>query len=213
MKKGLTKFLSVVICMFLIGALVGCSVKFYRGHPEDLQKISSLKSRLEELENAKQLLERRLKREIQDKQVQVDLTKRGLVITFVAEVLFDSGKSVLRKEAFPMLDKMISVIKQEVPNRNIGIEGHTDNQPIKYSNWKSNWELSTARATTVLHYLEDTGIDPRKLQATGYGEYRPVVPNDTKENRQRNRRVEVVILPEDIDRISYGEETPESDIK
>lgn len=213
MKKGLTKFLDVAICMFLIGALAGCSVKFYRGHPEDLQKISSLKSRLEELENAKQLLEKRLKREIQDKQVQVDLTKRGLVITFVAEVLFDSGKSVLRKEALPILDKMISVIKEEVPNRNIGIEGHTDNQPIKYSNWKSNWELSTARATTVLHYLEDTGIDPRKLQATGYGEYRPVAPNDTKENRQRNRRVEVVILPEDIDRISYSEETPESDIK
>ena len=213
MKKGLTKFLGVIICMFLIGALVGCSVKFYRGYPEDLRKISSLKSRLEELEDAKQLLERRLKREIRDKQVQVDITKRGLVITFMAEVLFDSGKAVLRKKASPILDKMISVINEKVPDRNIAIEGHTDNQPIKHSKWKSNWELSTARATTVLHYLEDVGMDPRKLQATGYGEYRPIAPNDTKENMQRNRRVEVVILPEDIDRITYGEEAPESDIK
>ena len=213
MKKGVIKFLGVVICMFLIGALVGCSVKFYRGHPEDLRKISSLKSRLEELEDAKQLLERRLKREIRDKQVQVDITKRGLVITFMAEVLFDSGKAVLRKKASPILDKMISVIKEKVPDKNIAIEGHTDNQPIKHSKWKSNWELSTARATTVLHYLEDVGMDPRKLQATGYGEYRSIVPNDTKENMQRNRRVEVVILPEDIGRITYGEEAPESDIK
>ena len=213
MKKGVIKFLGVIICMFLIGTLAGCSVKFYRGHPEDLRKISSLKSRLEELEDAKQLLERRLKGEIRDKQVQVDITKRGLVITFMAEVLFDSGKAVLRKKASPILDKMISVIKEKVPDRNIAIEGHTDNQPIKHSKWKSNWELSTARATTVLHYLEDVGMDPRKLQATGYGEYRPIVPNDTKENMQRNRRVEVVILPEDIGRITYGEEAPESDIK
>ena len=87
-------------------------------------------------------------------------------------------------------------------DRNITIEGHTDNQPIKYSGWKSNWELSTARATSVLHYLIDKeSVVPERLSATGYGEYRPVVTNDTKEDRQKNRRVEVIILPEVVSKV------------
>ena len=213
MRKNIIKFISVVVSVFLVVAITGCSVKFYRGHPEDLDKISELKGRVQDLREAKALLERRLRDEIRAKQVKLDITKRGLVITFVNEVLFDSGKAVLKKGAYPILDKVASVIKEKVPDRNIGIEGHTDNQPIKYSGWKSNWELSTARAATVLHYLEDTGIDPRKLQATGFGEYRPVASNDTPQGRQQNRRVEIVILPGDISKISYGEELPEPDIK
>jgi len=185
----------------------GCSVKFYRGHPDDLEKISELKSKVDELQEAKDLLEKRLKNEIRDKQVKLELTKRGLVITFVDEVLFDSGKDVIKKNALLILDKVVSVINEKVSARDIGIEGHTDNQPIKYSGWKSNWELSTARAISVLHYLEDVGIDPRKMQATGYGEYRPVSSNDTPEGRQQNRRVEIVILPdEELQKVSYGTE-------
>ena len=207
MNKGVTKFIGVVTIMFLIGTVTGCSVRFFRGHPEDLDKISKLSSKVYELEEAKALLERRLRNEIRDKRVKLDLTKRGLVITFVDEILFDSGKAVLNEEGLPVLDKVVGVIKQKVPDRNIGIEGHTDNQPIKYSGWKSNWELSTARATTVLHYLEDGGIVPRKLQATGYGEYRSVASNDTKEGRRQNRRVEIVILPAaGYDKAPYSEE-------
>lgn len=123
---------------------------------------------------------------------------KGLVITFVAEVLFDSGKADLRKESLPILDKVVRVLKEEVPYNNIGIEGHTDNEPIKYSKWKSNWELSVQRALSVLHYLESKGIDPKRLFASGYGEYRPVASNDTPEGRQRNRRVEIVILPREM---------------
>ena len=207
MPKGFIKFIGIAVSVILMGALAGCSVKFYRGHPEDIEKISDLSTRVQELEEAKALLERRLKNEIQDKQVKLDITKRGLVITFVDEVLFDSGKAVLKKSAYPILDKVVSVIDEKVPDREIGIEGHTDNQPIKYSGWKSNWELSTARATTVLHYLEDAGIASRKMQATGYGEYRPVASNDTKEGKQQNRRVEIVILPKaDVGKVTYGEE-------
>ena len=62
----------------------------------------------------------------------------------------------------------------------------------------SNWELSTARATNVLHFMEEQGLHPERMSATGYGEYRPVAENDTKEGRQRNRRVEIVILPDSI---------------
>ena len=213
MREGIIKLFGVVISIFLIAGLTGCSVKFYRGYPEDLDKISELQDKVQELEEAKRLLESRLRNEIRDKQVKVDITKRGLVITFVDEVLFDSGKSVLREGAYPILDKVVSVIEEKVPDRNIGIEGHTDNQPIKYSGWKSNWELSTARATTVLHYLEDTGISPTKLQATGFGEYRPICSNDTEEGRQQNRRVEIVILPAGVDKITYGNELPAGDVK
>lgn len=204
MRAILVKFMGIAICIFFVSAITGCSVKFYRGYPDDLEKIGKLQTKVQELEEAKTLLERRLKDEIRDKQVKVDLTKRGLVITFVDEVLFDSGKDVLKKEACPTLDKVVSVIKEKVSDRDIGIEGHTDDQPIRYSGWKSNWELSTARATTVLHYMEDSGIDPDKLQATGFGEYRPIASNDTPEARQQNRRVEIVILPGDLDKVPYA---------
>jgi chemotaxis protein MotB len=94
------------------------------------------------------------------------------------------------------LDKVSAVLKDNMAQFNIGIEGHTDNIPIKHSNWKSNWELSTARALSVLHYLEkNQGISPERLSAIGYGEYRPVASNETNEGRKQNRRVEIVILP------------------
>lgn len=211
--KWIIKFLGVAICIFLIATITGCSVRIYKGHIEDLEQISKLKGKVQALKDAKALLEKRLKGEIRDKQVKLDITKRGLVITFVNEVLFDSGKPDLKKEAYSILDKVISVIKEKVPDRYIAIEGHTDNQPIKYSGWKSNWELSTARATTVLHYLDDAGIKPAKLQATGFGEYRPVTSNDTAGGRQQNRRVEIVILPAGISKVTYGEESPGSGIK
>ena len=124
------------------------------------------------------------------------MAERGLVITFVAEVLFDSGRAVIKKEAYPILDKVAKVIKDKVYDREIGVEGHTDNEPIMHSGWKSNWELSTARATSVLHYLVDEGkLNPKKLSAIGYGEYRPIASNETAEGRQKNRRVEIVVIP------------------
>ncbi|MGB3112323.1 MAG: OmpA family protein, partial [Candidatus Omnitrophota bacterium] len=82
--------------------------------------------------------------------------------------------------------------------------GHTDNVPITYSNWASNWELSTARATNVLHYMESKGVSPDRLSATGYGEHHPVASNAAETGQARNRRVEIVILPE------YPEETEDA---
>jgi len=151
---------------------------------------------LDELGQTKQLLEQRLKQEIADKQVRLSMAEKGLVITFVADVVFDSGKAKIRPEVYPTLDKVARILAENVPENDIGIEGHTDNEPIKYSGWKSNWELSTARALSVLHYLvDDKGISPLRVSAIGYGEYRPVASNDSKEGRQLNRRVEIVILP------------------
>ena len=206
MRNGIMKFVSVAVCVLFISTLSGCTVRFHKGHLDDLEKISELHGKLKELEAAKVLLEERLKSQIAKKQVKVDLSERGLVITFLNEILFDSGKAELRKDAYSALDEVIDVIRQKVSDRHIGVEGHTDDQPIQYSGWKSNWELSTARAITVLHYLEDGGVSPKKLRATGFGEHRPVALNATEKARQQNRRVEIVILPKGVDRVTYDDE-------
>ncbi len=186
----------IFLLCFLVFGLTGCTIIFQKGRRTDVEKITKLKSELSELERAKAELEDRLKKEIGDKQVKVQMEDRGLVITFVAEVLFDSGKDKLRADALEKLNKISEVLNTTVKDLSIGIEGHTDNVPIKYSGWKSNWELSTARAVSVLHCLVDKqGLAPQRLSATGYGEYHPVASNDTAEGRQENRRVEIVILP------------------
>ena len=190
------RFLSILMLVIISFTLSSCTVIFQKGRRTDVEHISKLKSELSDLERAKADLEDRLKNEIADKEVQIDMAKNGLVITFVAEVLFSSGKAELKESSFEKLDKVAAVLTETVPDLSVGIEGHTDNEPIKYSGWKSNWELSTGRALSVVHYLQDVkNINPVRLSATGFGEYKPVADNDTKEGKQKNRRVEIVILP------------------
>lgn len=203
MRKATSLFSVCTLLMVIVFATSGCTLVFQKGRRKDIERISELQSQnaqlqteLSELERAQRELESRLKGEIDDRNVKVEMMDRGLVITFVAEVLFDSGKAVLREQALSTLDKVARVLNTTVKNLNIGVEGHTDNVPIWHSGWKSNWELSAARAMSVLHYLTDEyGVAPERLSATGYGEYRPVVSNETTEGRQQNRRVEIVILP------------------
>jgi chemotaxis protein MotB len=184
-----------LICVLAV-SLAGCTFIIQSGRRSDTEKIEELSAQLDELSQAKKLLEERLGQEIQDQEVSLKLIEKGLVITFVADILFDSGKASIKSESYPTLDKVAAVLEENVPNLNIGIEGHTDNQPIRYSGWKSNWELSTARALSVLHYLVDKkGIAPERVSAVGYGEHHPVAGNETVEGRRQNRRVEVVILP------------------
>ncbi len=192
-----SKYLSAAVAALLTVSLFsGCTFIFQKGRRSDAQKIEQLAQQIDELGQAKKLLEDRLSQEIQDKQVRLERMGKGLVITFVADVLFDSGKATIRPEASASLDKVARVLQENVPDLNVGIEGHTDNIPIKVSGWKSNWELSSARALSVLHYLiDEKGVSPERLSAIGYGEYRPVASNDSKNGRQQNRRVEIVILP------------------
>lgn len=204
MRYFLNRVFTLIILIISGISLSGCTVIFQKGRRVDVEKISTLKNELSDLEReksdlerAKNELEKRLSNEIDDKEVKVEMLERGLVITFVAEVLFDSGKADLRKDSNEKLNKVARVLNTTVKDLNVGIEGHTDNVPIKHSGWKSNWELSTARALSVLHMLvNDMEVDPTRLSATGFGEYKPVAPNTTKEDRQKNRRVEIVILPE-----------------
>lgn len=136
-------------------------------------------------------------------EVELELTERGLVVRLTGRILFDLGKADLRDDGKRLLDRIAELLV-DIPNV-IMIEGHTDNWPISNERFPSNWELSTARATNVVRYfIENTGIPPERLMAAGYSEYRPLYPNDTAENRARNRRVEIVILNTRYDSIYSG---------
>lgn len=197
----------LVLFAFIMVVTSGCTrVSFYKRTPEDVEKIKDLSERikqlqaqrekeLQELQSTKELFEKRLQNEIKNKEVALKLGKEGLTLTFLAEVFFDSGQAQLKPHAEEILDKVAAVINQRESDKNIGIQGYTDNQPIKYSSWKSNWELSSARALSVLHYMEKEGVDSEMMSAIGYGEYRPVASNASKEGRQQNRRVEITIIP------------------
>ncbi|MDP8266105.1 MAG: OmpA family protein [Candidatus Aceula meridiana] len=199
MRRITSIFAFICFAVILTVSLTGCTVVFQKGRTSDIQKISHLKREISDLERAKLELEDRLRGEINDKEVSIEMLEKGLVITFVSEVLFNSGKAKLRNDSFEKLDKIAGVLKTTVSDLNVGVEGHTDNVPIAKSGWKSNWELSSARAMSVLHYLVDEqSLRPDRLSATGYGEYQPVASNDVKEGRQKNRRVEIVILPNTI---------------
>jgi chemotaxis protein MotB len=157
---------------------------------------------LSELERAKRELEESLKKEIGEYKAKLQMTERGLVITFVSEIFFDSGKDRVKEDGKTTLDKVAEVLNRDVPNSNVAVEGHTDNDPIKYSGWRSNWELSSARALAVLHYLiGESKVKPQRLCANGYGEFHPVAPNDSEQNKQKNRRVEIVILPSKLSKV------------
>ena len=189
-------FFKTALVLFLTLSLTGCTFIFQKGRRSDAQKIEELSAQLDELNRSKSMLEQKFSQEINDKQIKLQMMEKGLVITVVGDLLFDSGKAKIRVEAYPLLNKVSAILKDNMAQFNVGIEGHTDNVPIKHSGWKTNWELSTSRALSVLHYLvKDQGIAPERLSAIGYGEYRPVASNDTKDDRKQNRRVEIVILP------------------
>ena len=130
-----------------------------------------------------------------DGTVEFRLEERGLVVTIVVDnVLFDIGSASLRAEGQSIIDHLGPSLGR-LPNP-VAIEGHTDDTPIRGSGaYATNWELSTARATSVLRYLAESHAVPAdRLSASGYADQRPVASNDTPEGRSRNRRVEIVVL-------------------
>lgn len=115
----------------------------------------------------------------------------GAMIAIQGNVLFASGKAVLRDRGLSALGPVTSAIRADYPTKDIYVMGHTDNVPIKKSGWKDNYELSAQRALSVVRYLADHGIDPGRLVACGAGQNRPRVPNINDDNRTKNRRVEI----------------------
>ncbi|RHW33332.1 hypothetical protein D1B31_20675 [Neobacillus notoginsengisoli] len=124
--------------------------------------------------------------------VSLQESKKGVEVSLKDLILFDSGRAELKERSFKTLDGIVGLIKT-VPNP-VSIEGHTDNVPATNTVFRTNWELSAARAASVLYYFESKNIEPKRLQFSGYGEYHPLVPNNSDVNRQANRRVTIVIL-------------------
>ena len=150
-----------------------------------VDKNSEIADILEELETLKNNLGL-------PKEINSFLADKGLVMSLSDTVLFKSGVARISEEAIPILEKVGSIITKTACD--IQIEGHTDNLPINTGGFPSNWELSTARAVNVLRYFfEKAKIPPQKLSAVGYGESRPVFPNDTPQHRAGNRRVEILL--------------------
>lgn len=135
--------------------------------------------------------------EISHRDVNIRTTRDGLVVSLQEVGFFDSGSAVMKPNALPVLRKIAATLSGAP--QNIRVEGHTDNVPIHNSQFASNWDLSTARATEVLNLLITRfGIAPNRLSAAGYAKYHPVASNATASGRARNRRVDIVVLRTDI---------------
>jgi chemotaxis protein MotB len=130
-------------------------------------------------------------------EIELLFSKEGLVMRFSEHTLFESGVAIISPQALPLLEKIGVIIAQT--DYLIRIEGHTDNVPIHTAAFPSNWELSTARAVNVLRYfIQNHRIDAKRLSAEGLGEFRPLMANDTEENRATNRRVVVIFMRPDL---------------
>jgi chemotaxis protein MotB len=141
-----------------------------------------------------------LSKEVEKGQLQVRQYQNMLAVDLAEQIFFDSGRAALKKEGKEVLKKVADALKG-YENKVIRVVGHTDNVPLAKSlqgTFPTNWELSVARATTVVRFLQDAGIPPERLIPAGRGEYEPVAPNDTPEGRQKNRRIEIMLIDKSL---------------
>jgi chemotaxis protein MotB len=151
------------------------------------QEMDDIYSKVKELVDSRDL----------SKDVQVEQVAAGVLLRFKDEILFDVAQADLKPNAKNTLQKLGEILRTY--DKSIRIEGHTDNVPINTSRFRSNWELSTARAISVVRYFteelpQDQRIIPTKFEVSGYGEYHPIANNDSEQNKQKNRRIEITIL-------------------
>lgn len=167
------------------------------GGPLNVDTKSELESffgeyELKKLEALKAELDNKIHSDGMDQSASTMIDMRGLVIRLNNAVLFESGSAEIKKHE-QTLDEVASILN--TADNYIRIEGHTDNTPIRRSNYASNWELSTARAVNVVKlFINKNNFPPEKLIAVGYGEYKPVADNETAEGRSSNRRIDIIVL-------------------
>jgi chemotaxis protein MotB len=171
-------------------------------------KLAETQARIEELQKEKdtavqthQSLEDEMRAALESKDVTISQLQGKLTVNILDRILFDSGEAELKPDGASVLRKIAAILAQH-PQLKIHVIGHTDNVPIRptaRSRYASNWELSTSRATAAVRFLtEKAGVDPRRLGAVGYGEFRPVADNSSPEGRARNRRIAITILSEEM---------------
>ncbi len=154
-------------------------------------------------------LKKELAAGIQDEDIQIDIEKTVVYISIADKMLFKTGSAVVSDRAKEVLGKVATVVKSK-PNMDVQVEGYTDNVPIKTSCMKDNWDLSTARASSVVRVLQnDFDVKPDRMIAAGRSEYVPLESNDTAAGRATNRRTRIVILPQLEEFFKILEEKPE----
>lgn len=171
----------------------------------ELQAARARAGELEEkvalVEEAQQSLEATMRSELESRDITISELQGRLTVDILDRILFASGEARLKGEGEDVLRKVAHILTQ-FPNRAVQVVGHTDAVPIRSrtaEGFTDNWGLSAGRAVSAVRFLsESAGVDPRRLSAVGCGEFRPLASNDTSEGRARNRRIAVVVLPEEF---------------
>jgi chemotaxis protein MotB len=171
---------------------------------KDRDQIAALQAQVADLQKEKDMaaqmakgLENEMRADLESKDVTISKLQGKLTVNILDRVMFDSGEAILQPAGEAVLRKVAALLAAH-PTLKIHVIGHTDNVPIR-GRFASNWELSTARALAAVHFLtEKAGLDPRRVGAVGYGEYRPLADNSTAEGRAKNRRIAITILPDEL---------------
>jgi len=184
------------------------------------QKVSDLEKQNKELTTTTTKLEAKsaqyeqlassLQDQIASGQVEVSELRGKMTVKLKDKVLFASGSTALNKEGQAALNAVAEAFKN-LKDKNVIVAGYTDDVPIKKAAFKDNWDLSTARAVTVVRYLQTQGVPPEILGAAGFSQYRPLAPNDSAQNRSANRRIEIALTASDY--TPQTVETPRADVQ
>jgi len=173
----------------------------------ELERVAR-EARLAQLKNTYDQLVGKLENEIERGEVTISELQGKLTVNMVERILFDSGKAEIKPQGLEVL-RRVGDILNESQDKVVQVEGHTDNVGISSrlkEKFPSNWELSTARAANVVHFLQDqVGIPGERLAVAGYGPYRPIATNDTPEGREQNRRIQIVLVPLDAPQVKAVE--------
>ena len=159
-------------------------------------KITRLQDALTKKDSVTLAIVTSLKKDVglNDPDIQINVEKGVVYISIADKLLFQSGSYNVTSRAKEILDKVAKVVNSK-PDFECMVEGHTDSVPYKSGVLLDNWDLSVKRATSIVRVLEDLGVPSKQLVAAGRGEYVPLVPNDTAENRATNRRTRILVLP------------------
>jgi chemotaxis protein MotB len=166
----------------------------YNALRERLQSLAAVEQEVRERNAIYESVIARFRSLMDGGQLSVAIQRGRLVILLPQDILFESGSATLGQEGRSVIGEVARVLAG-FPDRQFQVEGHTDNVPIATERFPSNWELSSARALAVVRLLTQNGVVPGNVSGAAYGEYQPVAPNDDREARRGNRRIEIVMLP------------------
>ena len=169
-----------------------------KAEAEAMELLSEKQRRQDELKRKEaefQDLRQELQKEIDAKEITITTLQGQLTVNLMDKILFASGKAEIKTDGKRVLDKIAQAFLNRYPDREIRVEGHTDNVPFRGS-VLNNWDLSTQRAISAVRYLQTrAGVDTARLAAVGYAYYRPIDTNKTPKGRSRNRRIEIIVMP------------------